>query len=182
VILPIITPAPADSGPERVLEFLKRIKEMNRFIGACAVGILVISSVGRVMTGTEKEKNTVSDEVRKAVTAGGKAFVKYFGNRDAAAITSIYTPHAKLLPPNEPNISGTAAMQKFWSAHPDLGSKTLKVETVELEQHGDTAIEVGQYSVGKGLDNGKYMIIWKRVDGIWKMHRDMWNSSLPAPK
>ena len=128
MILPIFTPAPADSGPERVLEFLKRIKEMNRFIGACAVGILVIFSVGRVMTGTEKEKNTVSDEVRKAVTAGGKAFVKYFGNRDAAAITSIYTPHAKLLPPNEPNISGTAAMQKFWSAHPDLGSKTLKVE------------------------------------------------------
>ena len=138
--------------------------------------------VGQVMTDAVKEKNTVRDEVREAVMPSGKAFVMYFGNSDTARIKSIDTWDGNLIPPHHRFVSGTAAMQKFWDAHPNLGTKTLKVETVELEQHVDTAIEVGQYDVGGGLDKGKYIILWKSVGGIWKMRRDMWNSNLPLPE
>lgn len=86
------------------------------------------------------------------------------------------------IPPNQDFIKGTADMKKSWDAHPDLGAKTLALKTIEAEEHGDTAIEMGEYDLGQGLDRGKYMIIWKCVDGTWKMHRDMWNSSLPAPE
>jgi len=44
---------------------------------------------------------------------------------------------------------------------------------------------VGTFTLkGKGgqeLDAGKYIVIWKREDGQWKLHRDIFNSSLPAP-
>jgi hypothetical protein len=32
---------------------------------------------------------------------------------------------------------------------------------------------------GKVLDKGKYIVIWKKEDGTWKLHRDIWTTSVP---
>lgn len=55
-------------------------------------------------------------------------------------------------------------------------------ELEELEEHVDTAIEVGQYTLSGGgqvMDRGTYLVTWKREDGQWKLHRDIWNTSVP---
>jgi ketosteroid isomerase-like protein len=31
------------------------------------------------------------------------------------------------------------------------------------------------------IDTGKYVVVWKRVGGRWKLLRDIWNTSRPAP-
>lgn len=65
-----------------------------------------------------------------------------------------------------------------------MGIRQAKLEIVEVEHHGDTAIEVGQYTLsGEGnqvMDQGKYIVIWKQQNGQWKLHRDIWNSSVNA--
>jgi ketosteroid isomerase-like protein len=65
-----------------------------------------------------------------------------------------------------------------------MGIKEATLDTVEVEAHGDAAYEVGRYTLkgdgGQLLDQGKYVVIWKRVGGQWRLHRDIWNSSLPA--
>jgi ketosteroid isomerase-like protein len=33
---------------------------------------------------------------------------------------------------------------------------------------------------GTEADRGKYIVIWKNQGGLWKLHRDIWNSSKPA--
>ncbi|MFN2131069.1 MAG: YybH family protein, partial [Anaerolineae bacterium] len=77
------------------------------------------------------------------------------------------------------------AIQAFWQAVLDAGIKEARLEIREVEAHGDTAIEVGEYTLhgegGAELDAGKYIVIWKREGGQWKLHRDIFNSSLPAP-
>ncbi len=48
--------------------------------------------------------------------------------------------------------------------------------------------EIGNYDLtiepeGHGLikDFGKYLVIWKKsMDGAWKLHVDIWNTSRPA--
>jgi ketosteroid isomerase-like protein len=30
------------------------------------------------------------------------------------------------------------------------------------------------------IDKGKYLVLWKKEDGKWKLHRDISNSDLPA--
>jgi hypothetical protein len=44
-------------------------------------------------------------------------------------------------------------------------------------------MEIGVYlrrrADGSLFDRGKYMVIWKRVAGDWKIHRDMFCTSLP---
>jgi hypothetical protein len=31
------------------------------------------------------------------------------------------------------------------------------------------------------LETGKFMELWKKVDGKWLIHRDMWSSNAPPP-
>jgi len=68
----------------------------------------------------------------------------------------------------------------------DAGVKGVKLVTLEVEARGDTANEVGTYALtgegGKQLDNGKYVVVWKLEGGQWKIHRDIWNTSVPASK
>ena len=70
--------------------------------------------------------------------------------------------------------------------HGYVGIKSVKIELVEVEGHGDTAIEVGKYTLsgeaGQVLDTGKYIVILKQADGQWKLHREIFNSSRPAPE
>ena len=71
----------------------------------------------------------------------------------------------------------------FWQAVMDMGLKTATLETLELEEYGDIAVEQGRYQLadaeGNVADHGKYMVIWKRDGGDWKLHRDIWNTSTP---
>ncbi len=39
-------------------------------------------------------------------------------------------------------VTGKQGLQTFWQALIDIGSKEAKLEIVEVEGHGDTAIEV----------------------------------------
>ena len=67
----------------------------------------------------------------------------------------------------------------------DSGVKGINLESTEIEGMGDTAFEIGKYTIlGDGdqaLGNGKYIVIWKKVGEEWKLHRDMINSSMPLP-
>jgi uncharacterized protein (TIGR02246 family) len=125
-----------------------------------------------------------STDLHQAITAANENFMATFLRGDAAGMASLYTADGQLLPTNSDVVSGSAAIQAFWQAAMNMGIKAAKLETVELEGHGDTAHEVGRYTLyGEGnqlLDQGKYIVIWKRVGGEWKFHRDIWNTSQPA--
>jgi len=66
----------------------------------------------------------------------------------------------------------------------DMGVKSIKLETGDVEQHGDTAIEVSKAKLladgGEIIDVAKYIVVWKKVNGEWKLHQDIFNSSRPA--
>jgi hypothetical protein len=60
------------------------------------------------------------------------------------------------------------------------------ITSTEAESLGDTAWDAGTYLIksadGNVLDKGKYVTIWKRENGQWKLHRDIFNSDLPVAK
>ncbi len=103
---------------------------------------------------------------------------------DAAAAAALYTEDGKFLAPNADFFSGRDAIQGFFQGAIDGGIKGLNLATLELEIQGDSAHEVGTYELvadgGVVADNGKFIVIWKRVDGSWRLHRDMINTSRPA--
>jgi uncharacterized protein (TIGR02246 family) len=130
---------------------------------------------------------STSTDVRDAISAVVENFMAAVGRGDAAGLAALYTENGQVLPPNGDVVTGQEAIRALWQAVMDMmGIEGAKLESVEVEGHGDTAIEVGKYTLlggeGQELDHGKYIVIWKHQDGQWKLHRDIFNSSLPAPE
>lgn len=125
-------------------------------------------------------------DARSAIEAGNKQFSAALSRGDGKALGAMYTTTAQAFPPNSDIVRGSEAIGRFWQGAIDTGLKGLELTTLEVEAHGDTAHEVGTYVLtgegGKTLDGGKYVVIWKREGGQWKLHRDIWNTSAPAPK
>jgi uncharacterized protein (TIGR02246 family) len=126
----------------------------------------------------------MSSELRAAIAASNQKFMDTFARGDAAGMARLYTSNGQLLPANSDFVTGSAAIERFWGGAMGMGIKSAHLETVELEDHGDTALEVGKYSLGgeggQTLDQGKYVVVWKTEGGEWKLHRDIWTSSMPA--
>ncbi len=112
-------------------------------------------------------------------------FMAAFKRGDAAAVAACYSADARLLPPNSPPVTTTDGIRAFWQAVIQTGIKEATLETVEVEKTGEAgAVEEGRYTLlgatGDVLDTGKYVVIWQKDGGAWKLHRDIWNSSRPA--
>ena len=124
-------------------------------------------------------------EVRAAIEGNNQKWVKALSRGDAAGIAALYTPTAQLLPANGNVVSGKPAIEKYWQGAITSGFKAVTLTTLEAEACGDTAYEVGKFTVpgegGKVLDTGDYVVIWKRESGQWKLHRDIWTTNSPAP-
>lgn len=124
-------------------------------------------------------------DIREAIANANKDFMVNFNRGDAAGMADLYTDDGQVLPPNSDFVIGKEAIQAFWQALMDMGIKEAKLDIVEVEEQDDLAVEVSKYTLqgeeGQVLDQGKYIVIWKREDGQWKLHRDIFNSSLPAP-
>lgn len=130
---------------------------------------------------------TSSTEVHDAILAVDKTFMAAFSRGDAAGIAALYTESGQFMPPHSDIVTGKEAIQAVVEHFMNvMGAKAINLNTVETEGHGDIAFEVGRYTLegdgGQVLDQGKYMVIWKQEAGQWKLHRDMFNTSMPPPQ
>jgi uncharacterized protein (TIGR02246 family) len=122
-------------------------------------------------------------DVRSQIEAGNREFMAAFAKRDAAAVAALYTDGGQLLPPNSEVVRGHEAILEFWQGAMTRGLTGATLETVDVDASGETAVEVGRYRLTAGdaeADHGKYIVVWKNVDGRWKLHRDIWNTSKGA--
>ncbi len=92
-----------------------------------------------------------------------------FKDGDASAIAALYTRDGQVLPPNSDFVSGTQAIQALWQAHFDRGIHEAKLESLEIEPCGDTAVEVSEFTLhaatGRVLEEENHVVIWKRETG-----------------
>ena len=127
-----------------------------------------------------------NSKLRAAILSANEKFAEYVKSVNSAGLASLYTANGQLLPPNGDIVSGKPAIQSFWQGGIDMGIKSATLETIEVEGLANTAYEVGKYTLlaesDQMIDTGKYIVIWKLEDGQWKLHRDIWNSSMPATK
>ncbi len=125
-------------------------------------------------------------DVTSEITEANKGFMEAFNNGDANALAKYYTIDAKLYPSNSDVIEGQEAIEGFWNAAMNMGIKKAHLETVTAEGYGDFAIEEGRYKLyAPGdilIDHGKYFVTWEKQGNEWKLHKDIWNTSNPAPQ
>jgi uncharacterized protein (TIGR02246 family) len=147
---------------------------MHRLIIICAT--LALSVTAALAAG--------QDDSRQAIETANAEFGAAVGRGDARAVAVMYTEGGQLYPPNEKVVAGRAAIEEFWKGSINAGVKRVELKTAEVEGLGNSAVEAGTYTLygndGTTLDRGKYLVLWKRVEGAWKLHRDCWNSNEPV--
>jgi uncharacterized protein (TIGR02246 family) len=135
---------------------------------------LALAAIG-LLAGPEAR----ADEVRDAVEAGNRAFVTAFLAGDARAVALLYTEDAQVIAPGAPVARGRDAIASAWQRAMDAGVADLELRTADVESAGDLACETGTVRlVAKDgtATEARYVVVWKRAGGQWRLHRDIWNA------
>jgi ketosteroid isomerase-like protein len=127
-------------------------------------------------------------QVRQLIEETNIKFGEFVQAGDASALANLYTEDTMLLPPPKaPIIKGREGVEAYWATGFQMGLKDVVLTTVEVMAIGDMVCEIGNAEATfhpEGMDEfkdmGKYLVIWKNIEGIWKLHVDIYNSSLPA--
>ena len=138
------------------------------------------------MEATNTNTNTTSETIRINIIAeirsANDLFESKFAAGDAAGLADLYTEDGMLLPAGIDIIKGRKGIESFWQNIMDMNIKQARLQTIEVEHLNNTAIELGYYTLsGKGgleMDKGKYVVIWKRDQGQWRLQKDIWTTSL----
>ncbi|RNI21783.1 YybH family protein [Rufibacter latericius] len=119
----------------------------------------------------------ITDEIKRLCSK----FTDIYNSGDATALAALYTPNAVLMPAGFETAQGREAIAQFWKGAMEAGIKSIILDTIEVENLEQTAIELGHYTLkgedGQAIDKGKYMVVWKRDNGDWKLQKDIWNSN-----
>jgi ketosteroid isomerase-like protein len=123
------------------------------------------------------------ETVRDAFTSICQQFQKSIEQGDLGNIGNLYTEDAKILPPNMDMLEGRDTIQKFWQGALEMGIKSYQPEILEVEYSGNLGFFLGKYTLyGDGnqiINKGKFITVFKNIDGEWKVYRDIFNSSIP---
>ena len=122
--------------------------------------------------------------MRTEIDTANRQFEAAMRAGDAGGLAAVYTSNGNAMPPNGPMVSGTANLRAFWQSVIDMGIASVQLTTVELDELGETVNELGEFVLktvdGAVADSGKFIVVWKRENGAWKWHHDIWNSSNAA--
>src|SRR5271165_4107771 len=110
------------------------------------------------------------------------------GRKDYAVIGRLYAAGAKFMPAHAPLAVGPVAATEIWRAMLSLPNMVLSwtPATIDASAAGDLAYVAGSYALafdseaGRREDRGKYVAVWQKIDGAWKMVADISNSDLPV--
>lgn len=123
-------------------------------------------------------------DISSEIDAANAKWIVAFNKGDAAAVAQLYTERATALPPGAPMAKGRAAIQALWQGAIKNGVKNITLKTVQLDQFGNAAREIGEYSLDapnaqKQIthEQGKYVVLWRHIGGSWKLDTDIWSGN-----
>jgi uncharacterized protein (TIGR02246 family) len=157
---------------------------MATFTRSCLPAAFAFLLLAVSSTGMAKGPPAAS---RPMIEATNAKFIKAYQSGDMAGLAALYTEKGLLMPPGGPFVEGRKGIQEFWTGTKAAGVEVVKLNTIDVEEGGDLAYEIGTADLmikaeGKEPQKaaGKYIVVWKRQkDGTWQLHRDIWNDLPP---
>ena len=122
--------------------------------------------------------------IRRLDAQWGDAASRY----DLEAVVALYAPHGSLLWPGAEAVHGTGGIRTAWTTQMFNQFQGLKLEftpeRIDFSQADDLAIDFGKVALSyddpkKGRVNevAKYLVVWKKIDGAWKVLYDSYNAN-----
>ncbi|WP_281541015.1 YybH family protein [Maribacter aestuarii] len=116
------------------------------------------------------------------ILKNAKNFSEHIVDSDYEMILDSYTADAKIFPNNMEILTGKEAILKYWTLPESVSISHHKLIPEEIKVIGVEAYDYGYYEgTTKKADGsesswkGKYVVIWRKEEGQWKMYLDIWN-------
>jgi limonene-1,2-epoxide hydrolase len=141
-----------------------------------AVASLVLTACGG-----QKAPTAMTDGVPEEAVA---KFLMAMDDFNPDAVRELFTPNAKLMPPNVAAISGIDNIIDYYKG--TLADELDFEFTREASgMSSGLAAAEGAYKVknlvtGEYIEEGKWMAVWVNVDGTWRVARLMSNTDAPV--
>ena len=138
-----------------------------------------------------QETKTVVDTAAISVQVDSinQAFGVAMNAKDSTASTSFYADDARLMPAGMARVDGKDGIRSAlagFQATPGLTFEATSTDKI-VSEAGDLVVDLGTYRMGwtgaKGQpaeEVGKYVTVFKKVNGEWKIVVDTFNSDKPA--
>src|SRR5690606_36256938 len=103
-------------------------------------------------------------------------------------IVSFYAPDGAVVWPDAPARRGHDEIRQAWTELFQTPGLTLNFipERIDNSDSGDMAADFGRVEAqfdgpqGRVTDVTKYVVVWRKVDGNWRVLYDTFNSNQPA--
>jgi uncharacterized protein (TIGR02246 family) len=139
--------------------------------------------------GQKVEKKQVDLKAEEqAIRAISMKWLELAKNHDDAGIAALFANDGIEYNENQEPSVGPAAIQRRIIQDQKENPKEVvnwTTDRVEIATSGDMAVEYGSYTdTGSGLsgnetDQGKYVTVYRKVNGTWKVAADIGNSTKP---
>jgi len=119
------------------------------------------------------------EKVKSEIAHRLRSFEDALAKGDKAGLGNLYAEDAEIFHDGSPSTIGRQNIVKVfegWVRDSVIGGFT----TTGLWGNEDLLVEQGigyfAHATGKWKTTGKYLLVWKKVDGEWKIFRDTWFS------
>jgi len=132
---------------------------------------------------SEKSGQDPLKEVKDAIAESNALYFNSFVKNDSSIFMNRHAEDACILAPNETAQCGQQAAAEFFRmAYQDFGLRNGKFITTEVYGDGkEYATEEGLWQSfdanGTLLDDGKFLVLWKKTKSGWRMYRDSFSSN-----
>ena len=135
-------------------------------------------------TKTEKEVAFNVDAAKKELQTYNDEFAATIVKKDSVSFGNLYAADAVRMYPNRTELVGRSEIVSDFNFAVNNGIGSGKLTTKEVMGNEDLLVEVGIYELfgndGAQVDKGKFISLFKKVDGKLVSIRDIWNSDSPA--
>jgi ketosteroid isomerase-like protein len=112
-------------------------------------------------------------------------FSNLLSKGDSVGLANCYASDAKLMGPNGPAVMGRQNIQTVFASYIKAGVTKADLKAIDVWGTDELLTEEGELTIatkdGAQVDKGKYVVVWKKEEGKWKIFRDIFNSDLPVP-
>jgi hypothetical protein len=160
------------------MNLMIRIASMVGLLMAC----LASSACRGAPAGSETPFNL--EAARQLIAQQNERFTKAHLAGDIATIDAMFAPDARVFPPGAATVTGAQALHDFTVDYLKAGLTEFREESTRCYGNDAHVVDEGTYVVTYGPDHvterGKYLNVWTRVNGSWKIASNMWNTDAAA--
>ena len=157
------------------------LKAKSAFVSGLSVLLLLGCSSN---AGSENSAPSNAAAHEQAIRKTNEKWLALIRDHDAVAVSQLYSADGAMMAPGAPIAQGQPALEKAWGGLMKTPGfeLTFKADQILVAKGGDMALDRGTYLLslngpnGPTKDVGKYVVVWRNVDGQWKVAADIFNT------